>query len=84
MTVTFTPATNRYAAIVEAVRTPPPPRPRLHLARISLSVPPLTAKLEVARAAQQAAYMRVYNLAVEAGMGREQLERLLAGEEPGA
>ena len=44
----------------------------------------LTAKLEVARAAQQAAYMRVYNLAVEAGMGREQLERLLAGEEPGA
>lgn len=33
---------------------------------------------------QQAAYMRVYNLAVEAGMGREQLERLLAGEEPGA
>ena len=43
MTVTFTPATNRYAAIVEAVRTPPPPRPRLHLARISLSVPPLAA-----------------------------------------
>jgi len=43
MTTTYHPATNRYAAIVEAVRTPPPPRPRLHLARISLSVPPLAA-----------------------------------------
>ena len=32
MTVTFTPATNRYAAIVEAVRTPPPAPTRLQQA----------------------------------------------------
>lgn len=43
MTTTYHPATNRYAAIVEAVRTPPPLQPRLHLARISLSVPPMGA-----------------------------------------
>ena len=40
---TYHPATNVYARIA-AIAAAPPPRPRLHLARISLSVPPLTTE----------------------------------------